>query len=157
MPHPNIVRNKKTELIALRLSGMALTEIAKIYGVNESSIRKVLGKTGIVREWRTRPISERFWKKVDKKGPDDCWEWKGSKSSSGYGHIIFEGKTTDAHRVSYILTHGEIPENLLVLHNCNNKTCVNPRHLRSGTQSENMHDLAKARKTGAASVTIRKA
>jgi hypothetical protein len=156
MPHPSIVRHRTDELLEMRASGMTLCEIANKFGVHEGSIRKTIGLTGRIREGKARPIFTRFWEKVDRRGLDECWEWIGAISTSGYGHIFWEGKIIDAHRVSYVLAYGEIPENMMILHNCNNKLCVNPNHLRTGTQSDNMADLAKARKEGAPSVSIRK-
>ena len=75
-----------------------------------------------------------------------CWEWTAGHFQLGYGAIgIKDGCLNQqqklAHRVSYILHKGQIPDNLLVLHSCNNKNCVNPDHLRTGTQKENMQDL----------------
>lgn len=90
------------------------------------------------RQNKNRPLEERFWAKVDKKGEDECWEWKAGKYKFGYGEFSYNGKPESSHRISYILTHGSIPEGLFVLHRCNNPLCVNPRHLYIGTQFDNM-------------------
>jgi hypothetical protein len=94
-----------------------------------------------------RPLVDRFWEKVDKNGPvviaelGPCWEWTGALSS-GYGSINIGSHTTEgAHRVSYVLKHGRIPDGLYVLHKCGHRPCVNPDHLYAGDQSENMRDL----------------
>jgi hypothetical protein len=84
----------------------------------------------------------RFWKKVDIKGVDDCWEWKGA-IRSGYGAIKRNGKVVRAHRVSYELTNGNIDNNLLVIHSCDNPMCVNPNHLRQGTYGDNICDMIR--------------
>jgi len=55
------------------------------------------------------PIEERFWSKVRRLGPEDCWEWLASKKDDGYGQIIYLRKMTGAHRVALLLTGIEIP------------------------------------------------
>ena len=98
---------------------------------------------------RTIPVQERFWNKVNKDGPTPdhrpelgpCWLWTGSKTRDGYGQISVDGETTCAHRISWILQNGEIPDGKSVLHECDNPTCV--RHLFLGDQSDNMKDCAR--------------
>jgi hypothetical protein len=74
-----------------------------------------------------------------------CWEWTGSKRS-GYGLMWFESKTRSAHRVSYEVFKGPIPNGLHVLHACDNPCCVNPAHLRAGTVKENVVDRETRRR-----------
>jgi hypothetical protein len=71
---------------------------------------------------------------------NDCWIWKKYKNNKGYGHPKFKGESILAHRLSYLTFIGEIPNNLHVLHNCDNPTCVNPKHLFLGTNQDNMKD-----------------
>lgn len=91
-----------------------------------------------------------FWKKVDKSGGDNaCWIWKGYRNRDGYGRMAWFNGNESAHRVAWILSHGEIPRGLSVLHNCpngDNPSCCNPSHLFLGTQQENIQDMiAKGR------------
>lgn len=79
----------------------------------------------------------RFWAKVDKRGPDDCWNWTGGKVETGYGHFQF-GKQMGAHRVSVMLSGREIPRDRVVHHICSNRACVNPAHLEVTTQLQNV-------------------
>jgi len=80
-----------------------------------------------------------------------CWEWSASKHRQGYGRIRLgkkEGKTVQAHRVSYELFIGEIPSEKLVCHRCDNPSCVNPDHLFLGTHKDNMIDKYKKGRQG---------
>lgn len=112
------------------------------------------------KEWRKfhaprGPLENRFWPHVDKRGPDDCWEWvNGSfyrhptNGTDTYGCISFNGKRQGAHRASWYLHHGEIPEGMQVLHTCDNTKCVNPKHLFLGTHQDNMNDKAAKGRSG---------
>lgn len=100
-------------------------------------------------------LAERFWRRIEKRGPDDCWLWTGKSRLKGYGYIGIGGKFGRhelSHRVAWTLTHGPISEDgpgyhgYVVMHTCDNRLCCNPAHLRLATQAENVADMhAKAR------------
>ena len=88
-------------------------------------------------------LADRFWPRVEK-GPN-CWEWTGARGSSGYGQISSGGPRPSAlyaHRVSYELAVGPIPEGMQIDHTCHNSACVNPEHLRIVTLKQNAENLA---------------
>lgn len=91
-------------------------------------------------------LEARFWAKVKKS--DGCWEWTAMKRR-GYGRIARDGKGSGmltAHRLSWEFAHGTIPEGILVLHKCDNPSCVRPDHLFLGTYGDNAADrVAKGR------------
>ena len=89
----------------------------------------------------TRPLEERFWEKVEK--TDGCWKWTASTNGVGYGMIrVSNKKHRDcAHRVSWMLAHGEIPKGKWILHKCDNPGCVNPEHLFLGDNTANVQDM----------------
>lgn len=81
-------------------------------------------------------LKERFMSHV-KKTNLGCWLWSASKDKDGYGWASLNRKSIHAHRLSWILSHGEIPKNAQIHHLCNRPACVNPNHLQPGTNKEN--------------------
>jgi uncharacterized Zn-finger protein len=95
-------------------------------------------------------VEERFWAKVDRRGPDDCWPWLAGRDYLGYGAFSrVRAKTERAHRVGYELLVGPIPEGLQLDHLCRNTSCVNPAHLEPVTNRENVIRGNSARKRAA--------
>jgi hypothetical protein len=93
----------------------------------------------------TEQQAERFWGKVDKRGPDECWNWLGcvernNKNHPGYGRVGFKGNQFVATHVALTLDGRPRPGKLLALHSCNNPRCVNPAHLRWGSHYDNTLD-----------------
>lgn len=91
-------------------------------------------------------LRKRFLSKVKNNTPDECWVWSGCINSAGYG-LIYEGdgshKILLAHRVSYELFIGPIPDKMQLDHKCHNRPCVNPYHLRPCTHSENCRNSTR--------------
>ena len=86
-------------------------------------------------------LEDRFWSKVDKSG--DCWIWTANRNAKGYGFFKIGSVNSLAHRVSYDLCVGEIPDGMLCLHRCDNPPCVNPKHLWIGSNQQNMDDMKR--------------
>lgn len=82
----------------------------------------------------------RFWANVERKGPDECWLWKGAPDADGYGRMMFRYVTFKSHRLAYRIQYGEDPGEMLVCHTCDTPACCNGVHLFSGTDKANRAD-----------------
>ena len=100
---------------------------------------------------RAKPVAERFWPSVNKAGPTQahmttpCWEWTAGTDVNGYGSLWVGTGSERAHRASWILHNGPTG-GAQVLHGCDNRLCVNPTHLRLGTNRENVDDKVARRR-----------
>lgn len=93
-----------------------------------------------------RPIEERFWEKVDRRGPDECWPWTASLDGKGYGQIGYAGRIRKAHQISWELQVGPLTPGLVIDHLCFNKACMNTTHMEEVQQGDNAR-RGRARRT----------
>lgn len=84
-----------------------------------------------------------------------CWDWNGPREVAGYGTAKIGGKTYKTHRLAYETWVAPIPDGKYILHSCDNPPCINPDHLRTGTQRENVRDREVRGRSGRSKLTPR--
>ena len=90
------------------------------------------------------PIEQRLLDGIEKDPKTNCWEWQKATTANGYGHLWCNGKLEYAHRISAMLyLNFNISSKMCVLHKCDNKPCINPKHLFIGTNQDNVTDKMK--------------
>jgi HNH endonuclease len=111
--------------------GLCRTHYLRKWKYGDPNIVKVPRHLGSLRD--------RYEARVEKNA-EGCWGWKGAKAAAGYGHIRYQYRIYQAHRLSFEFHNGPIPEGMDVCHRCDNPTCTKPDHLFIGTASDNMLD-----------------
>lgn len=91
---------------------------------------------------------DRFWSRVDKINFGECWQWTFTSNSKGYAFIAFKGIEYLVHRVSYFYHFSDFNQTLQINHKCDNRLCVNPKHLYCGTAKQNTKDATDRNKIG---------
>lgn len=85
----------------------------------------------------------RFWARVDKRAPDECWNWTAAISKNGYGSFSLNGGRVTSSRMAYALAYMAEPGENMVLHTCDNRRCCNPAHLYLGDVRQNSRDMVE--------------
>ena len=117
------------------------SDIARQLGISRQRVQQVIvgaiGSGDRFIDWKLNPprydpYADKFWSKVDRRGPDECWLWQGGRTKR-YGRVRFNGQTDYAHRVAWAFRNGPVAEPIpaQVRHTCKNSLCCNPSHLRA--------------------------
>lgn len=108
-----------------------------------------ISQTGLSKAEFNETLNQRFADKCGPKDSNGCIPWKGQKTAKGYGIVRIGGVNsfrTTAHRVAWVLVHGDLKPGLCVLHKCDNPECVNPEHLFVGSQQDNVTDMVSKKR-----------
>lgn len=128
---------------------MTIDEISAATGASVERIWSKFKEHGIPlrpKNKPSKPAKLRFDRKWTPEPNTGCWLWKHGTHKFGYGFFKHAGEVT-AHRVSWVLHNGPIPDGMHVLHRCDVPQCVNPDHLFLGTHTDNMKDCARKGRT----------
>lgn len=93
--------------------------------------------------WNDQKVVARFWKYVDRRGPDECWPWKAVLTPQGYGTLNVYLMPKLASRLTYELHHKVHLGEMCALHKCDYPACVNPSHIFVGTRNDNTQDAIR--------------
>jgi|SRR5580698_7196507 hypothetical protein len=96
----------------------------------------------------TEKQKQRFWAKVKKLSPEECWPWTGAKNTKGYGQMTMNKAYVKSTRVGWMIVHGTDPFPMHVLHACDTRLCHNPDHWFKGTNKDNCQDKARKFRNG---------
>lgn len=129
----------KSDSIAALAAALAKAQDAQSTALFASKLGRLFSSRKPYHKNDGKTVLNRFFEKIVF-SPLDCWVWSGSINRLGYGQMFALGESK-AHRVSWRLHNGDIPEGMMVLHRCDVRNCVNPEHLFLGTQTDNMRDM----------------
>ena len=138
-PSNRISPEKQAEVCSAYLGGMSMNAIVRATGVSMGSVHRYLKAHGVPSRSCDNTLAT-FWSRVTTS--PSCWLWTGTVNRSGYGVFSIEDRRHLAHRFAWTLTHGEIPEGLLICHHCDVPGCCRPDHLFLGTYADNNRDSA---------------
>lgn len=99
-------------------------------------------------------VKRKLFQKIKVDTETQCWKWQLYKDYRGYGQLKHNGRTQFAHRVFFKVFKGPIPEGLVVMHTCDNPSCVNPEHLKLGSTEQNMIDMSRKGRQGNQILTL---
>ncbi len=136
--------DEAARLAELAGAGIGTEEIAALLGRTVPAVRWRAHKLKVrISRQKSDPVA-RFWAKVDRRGPDECWPWLGClRDHKGYGSFYDGTRNVPAHRYAFSLAGGVIPDGHDLLHSCDTPACVNHAHLSVGTHKENMADMVE--------------
>ena len=141
MPHPPDWTEPEKETLRKLYPVAPMDELIQIIGRIFGAVCTKANDLGIHRTYNNKcPLEVRFQKSFVPDPNTGCWLWIAAPGSGGYGQISYKNKSTRAHRVSWMIHRGEIPQGMDVLHKCDCRPCVNPDHLFLGTHVDNAHD-----------------
>jgi len=138
------------KLIIASQEGKTIDEAYRELGIPKTTAHRLAKQYNLTfQEFIINPLDIAFWKRVQKRGEDECWEWQSDIDKYGYG--VLNGRPREgfrkikykAHRMAWEFTNGCIPDGLCVCHSCDNPPCCNPNHLWLGTSQENTADMVK--------------